>query len=287
MLKIIREIPRSDVCYVWFGTMTAAVVVFFTKLFRKKSIVVAGGLDVANEPDINYGLMNRPLYRFFPKFTFRHADLVIAVSKHTEKELLTYAKPKNHRVIYNGVEINRYVPKGQKKNIVITVGEVSNHTVNKKGIKTFVETSALLPKIPFYLIGKIEDGMLDYLKPLAGSNLEFMGFTVDEELLRLYQEAKVYIQVSKHESFGCSLAEAMLCECIPVVTKCGAIPEVVGDTGIYVPYDDPKETAKAIQKAFKMERSQYARSKILHDFPLEKREIQIIQAFSQILEGKL
>jgi len=29
-----------------------------------------------------------------------------------------------------------------------------------------------------------------------------------------------------------ALAEAMCCECVPVVTKKGALPEVVGDTGL-------------------------------------------------------
>lgn len=47
------------------------------------------------------------------------------------------------------------------------------------------------------------------------------------------------------------LAEVMLCRCIPAVTNCGAIPEVVGHTGCYVKYGDIEGTAKARKKALK------------------------------------
>jgi len=46
----------------------------------------------------------------------------------------------------------------------------------------------------------------------------------------------------------------MLCECVPVVTKNGALPEVVGDTGFYVAYDDERDVAEGIKKALKSEK---------------------------------
>lgn len=284
MFRIILEISRSDVCFIWFGTMTTAIVVFFAKLFRKKSIVVAGGLDVAKEPDIGYGLMCRPLYQFFPKFAFRHADIVFVISRHAQKELLSHVKPKRHRVIYIGLPTERYVPKGPKRNIVITVGTVSMTTLQRKGIETFVKAAFYLPEVPFYLVGKTDNDALNYLKALTVPNLKIKGYIAEAELVRLYQESKVYVQVSKHEGFGVSLAEAMLCECIPVVTKCGAIPEVAGDTGLYVPYGDPEATANAIKEALKMARSTPARSRIIHNFPIEKREREIVQTISNLFE---
>ena len=82
--------------------------------------------------------------------------------------------------------------------------------------------------------------------------------------------AKVCVQISAVESFGCALAEAMLCECVPVVTNRGALPEVVCDTGFYVPYKDNKATAEAIKKALSYDGSG-SRKRIVKLFSLNKR----------------
>jgi len=74
-----------------------------------------------------------------------------------------------------------------------------------------------------------------------------------------------------------SLAEAMLCKCVPVVTNRGAIPEVVGDTGFYVPYGDPKATAEGINKALNSNLGKQARQRILTHFPVQKREEELLK----------
>ena len=63
----------------------------------------------------------------------------------------------------------------------------------------------------------------------------------------------------------------MACECIPVVTSNAALPEVVGDCGIYVPYEDIDATATAIKKAFQQtELGKCARKRIIKMFSLKK-----------------
>ena len=63
-------------------------------------------------------------------------------------------------------------------------------------------------------------------------DLDFTGYVDDEQLLQYYQKAKVYVQFSKHEGFGASVVEAMLCECVPLVSNKGSLPEVVGGYGL-------------------------------------------------------
>ncbi|MFC1938017.1 glycosyltransferase, partial [Chloroflexota bacterium] len=86
---------------------------------------------------------------------------------------------------------------------------------------------------------------------------------------------------SYHESFGLSLAEAMACECVPVITGNAALPELVGDTGFYVPYGDPKATAEAIKKALKSDAGKKARERVKRLFPIESRQ----KALIKIIEG--
>ena len=61
-------------------------------------------------------------------------------------------------------------------------------------------------------------------------HLNFM----ENKFIELLESAKIYIQFSKHESFGCSVAEAMQFGCIPIVSDSYSLPEVVGNCGLII-----------------------------------------------------
>ena len=108
-------------------------------------------------------------------------------------------------------------------------------------------------------------------------------FADDQALLKSYQKAKVYCQLSYYESFGVALAEAMACECVPVIADRGALPEVIGDVGFYVPYGDPEATAEAIGKALKSGKGAEARERIKTMFSLERRRDEFICEIEELL----
>jgi glycosyltransferase involved in cell wall biosynthesis len=65
----------------------------------------------------------------------------------------------------------------------------------------------------------------------------------------------------------------MLGGCIPVVTRAGALPEVVGDVGIQLDRGDPEaiaDAARQVVDAGEDERAR-ARQRVLTSFPLEAR----------------
>jgi len=131
----------------------------------------------------------------------------------------------------------------------------------------------------------VSENLRQTLEKDKPENLEIVGRVTDAELLKYMQKSNVYVQVSAHEGFGCSMAEAMLCECIPVVTGRGAIPEVVGDCGYFVPFNDPPATAEAIKKALDdKENGNLARERIATKFPLSRREEAIISLISGVVE---
>jgi glycosyltransferase involved in cell wall biosynthesis len=96
----------------------------------------------------------------------------------------------------------------------------------------------------------------------------------------------VYCQLSTHESFGVALSEAMSCGCVPVVTRKYSLPEIVGDTGFYVPYNDPEATANAIRKALTSNKGLKARARIEKVFSLEKREKILLQEMSDLIRSR-
>jgi len=284
--KIAKVVLKSDISFSWFADGWAFFAVLFSKLFRKKSIVVVGGYDVACEPQINYGLCTKnKLRQWMSKFALNNADILLPVSNSTKTECFKYlTRPRDLSVLYHGVNPEKFEPSGEKENnLVITVGGVNWSNLKRKGIETFVKSAKFIPEAHFVVIGKFIDDSINYLQSIATSNVEFTDFISDDELLRYYQKAKVYVQPSLHEGFGCSVAEAMLCECIPVVSEKGALPEVAGETGFYAPYGDEKATGDAIKEALKLgsSKGKEARERIKEIFSIEKRE----KGLTEILGG--
>lgn len=99
-----------------------------------------------------------------------------------------------------------------------------------------------------------------------------------------YGQAKLYAQVSVHESFDCSLAEAMLCECVPVVSRRAALPEVAGDCGFYADVLTLEVVAGKIREALDAEptSAKRARQRIVQLFPLENRQVGLLEAIDEV-----
>lgn len=276
-IKILKKILQVDLTFSWFAGNHAYLTVILSKIFRKKSVVIIGGFEVAREPEINYGALFDPTKFRRIKYVLENADKVIAVSKFNKEEILKISRPKSLEILYNSVDTNKFKSEGTKENLVITVGTIVKEDVIRKGIETFVKSAILMPDTVFVVVGKWVDESIKELKSLAPKNVKFTGFVSDEELLKWYQKSKVYCQLSYHESFGVALAEAMTCECVPVITDRGAMFEVAGDTGFIVPYGDHEATAKAIKKALSSENGSAARQRVLELFNTEERERKLVE----------
>ena len=126
VLRVMWYVLRTDLSFIWFAGWHAAQVVRISKLFWKKSIVVASGHSVANMPRINFGLMISPESARKVIYVLENADKVLAVSEFNKNEILRYTSHDNIKLIYHGVDFNKYKPQGKKEeNLVITVGAVT------------------------------------------------------------------------------------------------------------------------------------------------------------------
>ena len=276
----------ADVTFSWFGKLHAFFAALFCKMFGKKAVVVAGGDDVVYEPEINYGMFVYWWKKWCPLFVFRYADLILSVSEFNHRETLinTGANPAKIKMIYHGFDAQKFrtVVDVRKELLVITVGGVDWERLHRKGYKRFVKSAAYMPEVQFALIGKWYDDAIDYLRELASDNVIFTNYVTDDSLLEWFSRAKVYVQASVHEGFGCSVAEAMLCECIPVVTRKAALPEVVGDCGLYLDELNPRAIAGQIEKALSLDWGKLARDRIVREFSIERRREALLAAVSQV-----
>jgi glycosyltransferase involved in cell wall biosynthesis len=284
LFKTIREVFWADLTFSWFAGTHAFFLVFFSKLFGKKSTIVVGGYEVANLQEQNYGYLLKRKNLFKLKYTLANASLVLAVSDYIFKEIGKFSKTQNVKILYNGVDTDRFhKPNGIKKeNLVITVA-YKNPNIKIKGLDTFLAVSSELPDVKFMLIG-LNRELIKQLEKEAPKNVEFVPTISATELIALYQRAKVFCQLSFIEGFGMALAEAMSCECTPVVTSLGALPEIVGKTGFYVIYGDTDSTVQAIKKALTFESGKMARKRILKYFNSKNREKKLIDLLDSLIE---
>lgn len=289
LLPLWKGTVWCDLTFSWFGKLNAFFTVLFSKLLRKGSVVVAGGDDVGIwiYRGRKHFLCSHPVKRWFPRFIFRNADWVIAISGSNYDDVLANAGASKEKVelIYHGFD-NRFFKKaeGVKRlsNRIITVSHVTKENFVRKGVELFIHAAMLLPEYEFIVVGQLEEDPVD----LAGSlpvNVFFAGPKYGKELVEVMSSACVYVQASYWESFGCSLAEAMLCECVPVVSRLTSLPEVASDSAYYIDKMNPDELAKMIVAASKDKvMGKYARQRIVDIFPLEKRENKILEKLRQL-----
>ena len=81
ILTLARDVFQSDLSFCWFAGWHSAFAIFFSRLFRKKSIVVAGGFDVADVPEINHGAFTNFKERLPARYVLKNSDLLVPASK--------------------------------------------------------------------------------------------------------------------------------------------------------------------------------------------------------------
>ncbi len=78
--------------------------------------------------------------------------------------------------------------------------------------------------------------------------VHFTGYLSDEDLVALYSDALAVAVPSFSEGFGLPAIEAMACGTPVLASTAGAVPEVVGDAGLYFDPRDSMQIADAIHR---------------------------------------
>jgi glycosyltransferase involved in cell wall biosynthesis len=102
------------------------------------------------------------------------------------------------------------------------------------------------------IAGRVEPGSAGALAPmhqapLAG-HVEYRGYVPADEREALFKGAQAFVLPSFDEGFGIPALEAMAAGVPVVVSNRGALPEVVGDAGMFVDPDDEESLAAALDR---------------------------------------
>ena len=133
---------------------------------------------------------------------------------------------------------DKYDPSVQKESFCLFVGTM---TQERKNVPNLI-LAAKKYGFPLVLVGNTgNEESLHHLKNLIGdsNNIEIKGFVSDEELVSLYNRAKVFALPSLNEGVGLVALEAAIHGCNIVITKLGGPQEYYprGLARIVNPYD--------------------------------------------------
>jgi glycosyltransferase involved in cell wall biosynthesis len=291
LFKLIPAVLRADLVFGWFASWHTFFPITLAWLTRTPSVQIVGGFDTANMPDIGFGYQQGGMRRWASRWIMKRAGQLVTNSNSSRREIAanTPILPERVTVIHHGVP-DPFGPidsTRERERLALTVGPIAESTLIQKGHQPFVEAARHLPDVRFVFVGKPLDGAIEKLRALAGENVEFTGWASDEELEDLYARASVYVQASRHEGFGLAVAEAMLAGCVPVVMDVTAMPEVVGDAGVLISSQDPREVADGITRALALGPAahQAARDRILSEFPLEIRREAILRVAEEAVQS--
>lgn len=221
-----ESIHDCDVVYCWFASGHALKPLYYSRKYNKRFIVVTGGYDVAFYKGVNgYGLPVSLTWRWIPRYILDRSDVILAVSEFNMCEVKKITDNSNIFLVNNSIKLkNKYG--SRKDNIVLSVGFIDKVSYHRKGLDRFIDLAAMLPNYRFYHIGSIDDNVTISHAP---SNMNFCGYVDDIE--EWFNRARVYCQLSRYESFGLSVVEAMDHGCIPIVWDSGALMEIVNGCG--------------------------------------------------------
>ena len=106
-----------------------------------------------------------------------------------------------------------------------------------------IEVAQLLPECEFYIIGG------DKINIELPNNVHPIGNMPHSELPNFIAEKQFYLQLSMSEGFPNALCEAMLAGCVPIVSKVGAMPQIIGESGYVLTRKDVLQLKELIKKA--------------------------------------
>ncbi len=159
-------------------------------------------------------------------------------------------------VVYNGMDVESFRNTGEKRETknILFVGNTEDH---KKGILFLLEALADLPEgIGLTIVDEgppLKKNAAELIKRVGvEKRVTFTGKVDQKTLVSLYSRATVLVMSSLYEGFGLPAAEAMACETPVIVTKAGALPEVVDSScGVLVEPGNSEALRDAIIAIFK------------------------------------
>jgi glycosyltransferase involved in cell wall biosynthesis len=211
----------------------------------------------------------RPVFDLLTRAWTALADRIFCISHATAAIFRSRRRDAKVSVLYNPVDITAFSGASRSAEVRAALGVAGDAplvgTVGRihprKDLDTFIQAAALVaarhPRARFAIIGAAEgpaeEAYRQTLQQLAatlglGDRLVFAGARLD--MPAIFKALDVFVLSSRHEGFGRVVAEAMAAGVAGVVTREGALPELLQDGvhGFTAAPATPPEFARGIAR---------------------------------------
>jgi len=264
-LSMVRDRINADLVHshTWYGSMAG----YFAKvLYDIPFVATVHSLEPLRPWKEEQLGRSYHLTSWVERLALENADRIVAVSKHSQGEILELfnVKPERVAVIHNGINLNVWrhstatdtrKAQGIEGDYILFVGRTSR----QKGMVHLIEAMKYVdPGVKLVCCTSAPDTK-EIENEIAAKIAEeprchWINIMLREEnYIELYSNCVLFACPSVYEPFGIINLEAMACERPVVASAVGGIQEVVvpGETGYLVPPADPKALAEAINKVLR------------------------------------
>ncbi|MFN8116744.1 MAG: glycosyltransferase [Bacteroidia bacterium] len=285
---ILKNVFGAKLIVCQFAGHHSFLPILFSRLFFKKSVVVAGGTDCVSFPSIGYGNFNNKLLAKTTAYSFKKCNLILPVhqtlveydysyqpndfKKQGYKFFISQIKTP-YKIIYNGYDATKWFCNTEKeKNSFVTIGAGldSRFGFNLKGIDLIFDIASKFTNCNFYIVGGLG------INKLTPENIKLLDKIPNHELQKFLSNKQFYLQLSMSEGFPNALSEGMLCECVPIVSNVGGMPDIVSDCGFILKIKDVQQLENLISQAINTNDltilGKKARERIKNNYTFEKRK---------------
>ena len=229
-LSYLRALFACQIIYIWFPSRGYLPLCIIAKLMGKKLICTIGGYEVANMPELNYGGARTISARLILRMILKLCDKLLVISQHSASEVQQLVgNTARFEIVHNLVNKLFYETQKSKKRRhrtnCVTVAQVNDSDGFIKGLDILLEIASALPEHQFTIIGETDKNSGIYGQLSSLKNIRFTGALRQNEIIDYFDEAYFYLQPSRIESFGVSILEAALRDCITLTSANGALTE--------------------------------------------------------------
>ena len=238
---------------------------------KKRVVTLPDTAHLALSEPFDFGLIKKLYANIVFKAATLLSDVITTISEFSKNEIIKYTgvSPSKVHVILLGINSTLFekitdevlLIKTREKyklpqKFILFVGNIKPHKNLSSLLDAFLIANSDIETYKLVILGKKEGFITGDGKVFEKINenkvlqekVIFTGYVAEEDLPTIYNLASLFVFPSIYEGFGFPPLEAMACGCPVVCSNSASLPEVCGESVLYVNPTNASEIAAIIVK---------------------------------------